>query len=45
MSIRDFIPAWSVVRQRRGRARLRLDDAAQSSRQANLVLRTAKPTR
>ncbi len=40
MSIRDFIPAWSVVRQLRGGDRLGLGEAAQSSRQANLVPRT-----
>jgi formate dehydrogenase major subunit len=40
VSIRDFIPAWSVVRQLRGGDRLGLGEAAQSPRQANLVPRT-----
>jgi formate dehydrogenase major subunit len=40
MSIRDFIPAWSVVRQLRGNDKLGLGEAVQSSRQANLVPRT-----
>jgi formate dehydrogenase major subunit len=42
VNIRNFIPAWSVVRQLRGRDRLGLGEAAQSSRQANLVPRTAE---
>jgi hypothetical protein len=42
ISIRDFIPIWSVVRQLRGRERLSLGGAAQSSRQANLVSRTVE---
>ena len=42
MGIRDLIPAWSVLRQLQGRDRLGLGEAAQSSRQANLVPRTAE---
>ncbi len=42
MSIRDFIPAWSVVRQLRGDDRLALGEAARSSRQANLRPRTSE---
>ncbi len=42
MSIRNFIPAWSVVRQLRGNDKLGLGKAAQSSLQANLAPRTAE---
>ena len=42
MNIRNFIPAWSVVRQLRGNDRLGLGEAAQSSLQANLTPRTAE---
>jgi formate dehydrogenase major subunit len=42
VNIRDLIPAWPVARQLRGRDRLGLGEAAQSSRQANLVPRTAE---
>ena len=42
MSIRDSISAWPVVRQLRGRDRLGLGEAAQSSRQAELKPRTAE---
>lgn len=42
MSIRDFIPAWPVVRQLRGKDKLALGKAAQSSRQAGLRPRTAE---
>ena len=41
MNIRNFIPAWSVVRQLRGNDRLGLGEAAQSSHQAELMPRTA----
>jgi formate dehydrogenase major subunit len=41
MGIRNFIPAWSVVRQLRDGDRLGLGKAAQSSRQADLTPRTA----
>ena len=41
MGIREFIPAWSVLRQLRGRDGLALGEAARSSRQANLRPRTA----
>lgn len=40
MGIRNFIPAWSVVRQLRGNDRLGLGKAAQSSHQAELTPRT-----
>ena len=40
MSIRNLIPAWSVVRQLRDGDRLGLGSAAQSERQANLAPRT-----
>lgn len=40
MSVRDFIPAWPVVRQLRDGDHLGLGKAAQSERQANLVPRT-----
>ena len=40
MGIRNFIPAWSVVRQVRGNDRLGLGRAAQSSHQAQLTPRT-----
>jgi formate dehydrogenase major subunit len=42
VSIRNFIPAWSVIRQLRGDDRLGLGKAAQSSRQAELRPRTAQ---
>jgi formate dehydrogenase major subunit len=42
LSIRDFIPAWSVLRQVTGKDKLALGKAAQSSRQANLMPRTAE---
>ncbi len=42
MGIRNFIPAWSVVRQLRGKDRLGLGEAAQSSHQAELKPRTAE---
>ncbi len=42
MGVRDVIPAWSVVRQIRGRDHLGLGKAAQSSQQANLRPRTAE---
>ncbi len=42
MSLRDFIPAWSVARQLAGKDRLGLGKAAQSSRQAQLTPRTAE---
>jgi formate dehydrogenase major subunit len=40
VGIRNFIPAWSVVRQVRGNDRLGLGRAAQSSHQAQLTPRT-----
>jgi formate dehydrogenase major subunit len=40
VGIRNFIPAWSVVRQLRGNDRLGLGKAAQSSHQAELTPRT-----
>ena len=40
LSIRDFVPAWSLLRQIRGKDKLGLGKAAQSSHQANLVPRT-----
>ncbi len=42
MGIRNLIPAWSVLRQIRGRDGLALGKAAQSSLQANLVPRTRR---
>ena len=42
MSISDFIPAWSVLRQIGTKDRLGLGKAAQSSHQANLRPRTAE---
>ena len=42
MSINDFIPAWSVLRQIGSKDRLGLGKAAQSSLQANLKPRTAQ---
>ncbi len=42
MSIRDFIPAWSVLRQVTGKDKLALGKAAQSTQQANLTPRTAQ---
>jgi len=42
VSLRDFIPAWSVARQLTGKDRLGLGKAAQSSLQANLAPRTAE---
>ena len=42
MSISDFIPAWSVLRQIGTKDRLGLGKAAQSSHQANLRPRTAQ---
>jgi formate dehydrogenase major subunit len=42
MGIRDLIPAWSVMRQLRGKDGLALGAAAQSRRQANLEPRTAE---
>ena len=40
MTIRNFIPAWSIVRQLTGKDKLGLGKAAQSSHQANLTPRT-----
>ena len=40
LSIRDFVPAWSLLRQIRGKDKLGLGKAAQSAHQANLVPRT-----
>ncbi len=40
MGVSNFIPAWSVLRQLRGKDKLALGEAARSSRQANLVPRT-----
>jgi formate dehydrogenase major subunit len=40
--VRDVIPAWSVVRQIRGKDHFGLGKAAQSSQQANLRPRTAE---
>jgi formate dehydrogenase major subunit len=42
MGIRDLIPAWSVVRQLGSKDRFALGEAARSSRQANLIPRTAE---
>ena len=42
MSIRDLIPAWSVLRQLQGNDPLALGEAVQSSRQVNLRPRTAE---
>ncbi len=42
MSIRDFIPAWSVLLQVTGKDKLALGKAAQSTQQANLTPRTAQ---
>ena len=42
MGVRDVISAWSVGRQVRGKDRLGLGRAAQSSQQANLRPRTAE---
>ena len=42
MGIRNLIPAWSLLRQVRGKDGLALGKAAQSSRQANLVPRTRR---
>jgi formate dehydrogenase major subunit len=42
MGIRDLIPAWSVVRQLGTKDRFALGEAARSSRQANLIPRTAE---
>lgn len=42
MSIRNFIPSWSVLRQIAGKDKLGLGKAAQSSHQANLTPRTAE---
>jgi formate dehydrogenase major subunit len=42
VGIREFIPAWPVLRQLRGRDGLALGEAARSSRQANLRARTAE---
>jgi len=42
LSIRNFIPAWSVLRQITGKDRLALGKAAQSSHQAHLKPRTAE---
>ncbi len=42
MGIRDVIPAWSVVRQLRGRDPLALGEAARTRRQAGLRPRTSE---
>ncbi len=42
MSMRDVVPAWSIVRQLRGKDKLALGKAAQSARQANLAPRTRR---
>ncbi len=42
MSMRDVVPAWSVLRQLRGKDGLALGKAARSSLQANLVPRTRR---
>ena len=42
MSVRNFIPAWSVVRQLTGKDKLGLGKAAQSPLQANLKPRTTQ---
>ena len=42
MGLKDIIPAWSVVRQIRGRDRFALGEAARSQQQANLRPRTAE---
>lgn len=42
MGIRDFIPAWPVVRQLRGGDRLGLGKAAQSEHQSELTPRTSE---
>jgi formate dehydrogenase major subunit len=42
MSVRSFIPSWSVLRQIAGKDRLALGKAAQSPRHANLTPRTAQ---
>ena len=42
MSIRNFVPSWSIVRQIAGKDKLALGKAAQSSHQANLTPRTAQ---
>ena len=42
MDIRNFVPAWSVVRQITGKDKLGLGKAAQSSLQAKLMPRTAQ---
>ena len=42
MGIRDVIPAWSVVRQLRGKDRLALGEAVQSRQQAGLRPRTSE---
>ena len=42
MSTRNFIPSWSVLRQIAGKDKLALGKAAQSSRHANLMPRTAQ---
>jgi formate dehydrogenase major subunit len=42
LSIRDFVPAWSLLRQLRGGDRLALGKAAQSTRQERLKSRTSE---
>lgn len=42
MKVGDLIPAWSVVRQLRGKDGLALGEAARSRQQANLKPRTAE---
>ena len=42
MSIRNFIPSWSVLHQIAGKDKLALGKAAQSPHQANLTPRTAE---
>ena len=42
MGIRDLIPAWSVVRQLRGRDRMALGEAVRSRQQAGLRPRTSE---
>ena len=42
VSVSDSIPAWSVLRQIRGKVRFALGRAAQSARQAELAPRTRR---
>jgi formate dehydrogenase major subunit len=42
VSIRNYIPSWSVLHQIAGKDKLGLGKAAQSSHQANLTPRTAE---